>query len=171
MLVLAASFILVLRDLVVGGLGSSNSKAVSFIESIASCTDYRRQKPQSPRTPVRVMARQVSASARAHVFNAPADAHTAFSAFVVLFACLWVKFGSATIGSLLLGETPVLLKGPRHILTFGAALAVVQLSPADCVYHAIQRRPPAQLLLRLCAAIYKVRPLPGARLPGARRRF
>ena len=74
----------------------------------------------------------------------------------VLWGSLWAKFGSATVGSLLLLETPVLLKGPRHFATFLLALWAVQLCPGDLLWLSVQRLKCAQLVLRLSAALYKV---------------
>ena len=79
--------------------------------------------------------------------------------------CVWiilnnfiVKFGPATLVSMALGETPVVLKGPRHVALFAAALVLVQLSPSELATRGTGLpSASAQLLLALSVSLYKLR--------------
>lgn len=154
---LAYSLYSVLLDLLAGGLGDSNSKFVSFLASVASCVDFRLQKRQQPRSPAPFRARAFS-SDELSSFHAGAPCRNWLTrAPRVLAGNLWAKFGSATVGSLLVRETPVLLKGPRHAMTFVVALLAVQLCPGDLLFRAVTSSKAFQLVLRLSAALYKVR--------------
>lgn len=162
---LSCGFALVLADLSQGGLGPSNSKFVSFLASLASCADYRAQKPIDPRSPPprwrrsRPAQRLSSGRIVAPLFHAASAASVTplRTAARVLAGNLLAKFGAATVGSVLLLEAPVILKGPRHLLSFVTALLAVQLCPFDVVYRAIEASAAVQLLLRTSAAVYKVR--------------
>ena len=67
------------------------------------------------------------------------------------------KFGSASLGSILIGATPVILKGPRHMASWLFALACVQMCPKDSVYHKLQTHAVLLLVVRLGCAMYKLR--------------
>ena len=49
------------------------------------------------------------------------------------------KFATQSIGSLLVGATPVILKGWRHVSSWFLAFALVQIAPRDVVYDALTR--------------------------------
>ena len=50
-------------------------------------------------------------------------------------ASFLVKFAGQTVVSLLLGTTPVVLSGPRHVAFFFLGLAVVWGSPGDAAFR------------------------------------
>jgi len=153
---LVLCFALVVHDLWVGGLGTSNSKFVSLVASLASCVDFRAQKPQNARSGA---GPAVSFHATSPAPGCPGRWQAVISGARVLCGQLWAKFGSATVGSLLLGEMPVILKGPRHFATFLLALVLVQACPGDAVYRLVQTSAMCQLVARLGAALYKLRKL------------
>lgn len=62
----------------------------------------------------------------------------------------------ATAVSLALGETPVVLKGPRHVASFALALLFVQLSPRDLVFESL-RSQSMQVALAVGVSLYKLR--------------
>lgn len=70
-----------------------------------------------------------------------------------------VKYGASTAVSLILGTTPVILKGPRHLLSFFVALALCQFLPGDYVYHVAHHSPRMQLVMATCSSIYTLRKL------------
>ena len=74
--------------------------------------------------------------------------------FVLVFMA---KFGSQSLGSLMIGATPVILKGPRHLVSWVLAFALVQLCPKDAVYTIMQRNPALLCAVRCACALYKLR--------------
>ena len=139
-------------DLCVGGLGTTNGRAVSFLDSLASCCDYRDQLPLAPRTPTR-------GARRSSLFHAANAANSRLDAARVFVSNFQAKFLSQSVGSVLLGQTPVILKGPRHLLSWALALAAVQLCPRDAVYRRIREDAAARATVRFASALYKLRKL------------
>ena len=71
------------------------------------------------------------------------------------FMCAFLKFGAGTAVSLLLHETPVLLRGTRHMLTFAVALLLIQSCPGDVCNTCLNG--PVHLIVCAANALYKVR--------------
>ena len=67
------------------------------------------------------------------------------------------KFATQSIGSLLVGATPVILKGWRHVSSWFLAFALVQIAPRDVVYDALTRHVFLAFVVKVGAALYKLR--------------
>ena len=65
------------------------------------------------------------------------------------------KFATQSIGSLLVGATPVILKGWRHVSSWFLAFALVQIAPRDVVYDALTRHVFLAFVVKVGAALYK----------------
>lgn len=113
---------LILMDVHVGGvLGStSNGKFVSFMDSVNSLSDYRKQQPFDPPLPgdaVQCCTSEQPAHNRKSRYSLT-DGHSIGMQLYILLAACGSKYGSSTVASLLLQQTPVIMKGPRHMLSF-----------------------------------------------------
>jgi hypothetical protein len=155
----------VLRDLFLGGLGKTNGKIISLLDSLNTCHSFRVQAPhhwqhvqeESPRRTRQSL--YYAGGQLARCASARSRNETLRRVSLVLWIIinnLLVKFGPATLVSLAVGETPVVLKGPRHLVSFGLALALVQMSPADLAFRALSLGP-VQALLGAGVALYKLR--------------
>jgi len=144
------------RDGRIGGLGSSNGRIVSFLASLNSAVGFRRQK--------RAVAADATSTRRKSVvkrrlgllhLGAPTTSvgHK-LSLFLVVFAN---KFGTQSLGSVMVGATPVILRGPRHLASWFVAFAVVQLAPGDVAYDSVERHVFLKLVVKGGAALYKLR--------------
>ena len=71
------------------------------------------------------------------------------------FMCALLKFGAGTVVSLMLHQTPVLLRGVRHTLTFAVALLLIQSCPGDLVNTFLNG--PTHLMVCVANALYKAR--------------
>ena len=71
------------------------------------------------------------------------------------FMCAFLKFGAGTTVSLVLHETPVLLRGIRHMFSFAAALLLIQSCPGDVCNTCLNG--PLHLVVCAANALYKVR--------------
>ena len=142
------------------GLGASNGRWVSFLQSVESVYSYRIQKPfcppnesLSPRTKIR--------KRRGSVYYAGSVKNEISQKLYLGFVCGWLKFGAGTFVSLTLGVEPVLAKSWRHFASFGVALMCVQLTPKDMFFRHLSERSTRGLLLRLCmfaaCALYKLK--------------
>ena len=145
----------VLRDARIGGLGTSNGRIVSFLASLNSVAGFRRQKravgadgDDLTRTEKRKRL------GRLHSLSPGTSRLKAAGLFALQFGN---KYGAQTVGSLLVGATPVLLKGPRHLVSWLLAFCAVQLAPADVVYDAVTRHAALTLVVKVGAALYKLR--------------
>ena len=143
----------VLRDARIGGLGTSNGRIVSFLASLNSVAGFRRQKravgadgDDLTRTEKRKRLGRLHAGQTSRL--------KAVGLFALQFGN---KYGAQTVGSLLVGATPVLLKGPRHLVSWLLAFCLVQLAPADVVYDAVTRHAALTLVVKVGAALYKLR--------------
>lgn len=176
------------RDLVVGGLGRSNGRIVSFLASLNSAAGFRRQKRATNAhatrrksvalrrleslhitSDQRAAARVDTGSSRRRLrpFERPRSLERVplgenrterrlaplkkLELFLIVF---FNKFGTQGLGSLLVGATPVILKGPRHVASWFLAFAAVQLSPGDAVHGALQRHVVLTLVVKTGAALY-----------------
>lgn len=70
---------------------------------------------------------------------------------------LFAKFGSQTLCSVMIGATPVVLKGPRHMMSWLFAFACIQLCPRDSVYAKLQSNAGLLVVVRIGCALYKLR--------------
>jgi hypothetical protein len=77
----------------------------------------------------------------------------------VLVLSFWLKYGAGTVVSLLVRDTPVFLKSPRHLLYFAAALGLTHFSPGDVVFRKYRRSPALQAVTALAGSFYKLRKL------------
>jgi hypothetical protein len=85
--------------------------------------------------------------------------HSMWARYRIFAIGVSVKYGASTAVSLILGTTPVILKGPRHLLSFFVALALCQFLPGDYVYHVAHHSPRMQLVMATCSSIYTLRKL------------
>mmetsp|Transcript_19359 Transcript_19359/g.59612 ORF Transcript_19359/g.59612 Transcript_19359/m.59612 type:complete len:307 (-) Transcript_19359:20-940(-) len=142
------------RDLVVGGLGRSNGRIVSFLESLNSAAGFRRQKRATNADETR---RKSVALQRLEWLHITSDQLAPLKKLELFLIVFFNKFGTQGLGSLLVGATPVILKGPRHVASWFLAFAAVQLSPGDAVHGALQRHVVLTLVVKTGAALYKLR--------------
>ncbi len=149
--------VLVLRDLLHRGLHSSNGRFVSVLDSLNTAYGYRQQKPVSrgDATPKRQLKRRQSLY---HVSAqmAKGTASGVWRGVLILANNAAVKFGPATLSSLMLGETPVILKGWQHSVSFVLAVLALQLSPGDVAYRCFAQAP-VQAVLSQGVSLYKLR--------------
>ena len=75
----------------------------------------------------------------------------------VAVASMVVKFGSGTLVSLLVGATPVVFQGARHMLFFVVGLCLMWLSPGDIVHDQMCRSRAIRLLIDMAQGLYKLR--------------
>ena len=163
-------FALVLSDLFHRGLGKNNGWFVSAIDSINTCFGYRTQRPHTfDHVQERTRERRETFVRRASLFHAGralqkgGDDGCGGRTLRAYAVALWillnnslVKFGPATLVSLALGQTPVVLKGVRHSTSFIVALLAVQLSPADVAFRLLALGP-VQAAIAFAVSLYKLR--------------
>eukprot|EP01062_Namystynia_karyoxenos_P041760 TRINITY_DN3045_c0_g1_i2.p1 TRINITY_DN3045_c0_g1~~TRINITY_DN3045_c0_g1_i2.p1 ORF type:complete len:488 (+),score=108.71 TRINITY_DN3045_c0_g1_i2:67-1530(+) len=152
------------------GLGTSNSRVVSWFDSLNSCHEHRRQQPWPsrrdswsaerggepplcpsgpPLSPPR--RRRDSAYQMSLTKNTlPWNCRIAVVNFIA-------KFGSQTLASVMLDQTPVLLKGPRHLLSFASAFALLHACPGDVLYLRLCKSTAWKALMGWAVALYKLR--------------
>mmetsp|Transcript_2093 Transcript_2093/g.6378 ORF Transcript_2093/g.6378 Transcript_2093/m.6378 type:complete len:359 (+) Transcript_2093:265-1341(+) len=146
----------VLADLCQGGLGTSNGRMVSFLNSLNSVASYRRQRRVLV-SGSNVSTSPVSERRRSEVLYVRSP-RNCLAHRVKLFSLNFLaKFGSQSLGSVLIGAKPVLLKGPRHTASWLLAFACIQLCPRDSVYTKLQSHPSLLLVVRVGCALYKLR--------------
>ena len=124
----------IFRDMYIGGLRSSNGRIVSFLASLNGCAGFRRQKKA-----VRAhKARTTEKFRRLESLHlaAPSPPRHKVQLMCIAFSN---KFATQSIGSLLVGATPVILRGWRHVSSWFLAFALVQIAPRDVVYDALTR--------------------------------
>ena len=160
-------FALVLSDLFHRGLGKNNGWFVSAIDSTCG---YRTQRPHTfDHVQERTRERRETFVRRQSLFHAGralqkgGDDGCGGRTLRAYAVALWillnnslVKFGPATLVSLALGQTPVVLKGVRHSTSFIVALLAVQLSPADVAFRLLALGP-VQAAIAFAVSLYKLR--------------
>mmetsp|Transcript_11299 Transcript_11299/g.15509 ORF Transcript_11299/g.15509 Transcript_11299/m.15509 type:complete len:480 (+) Transcript_11299:102-1541(+) len=145
----------ILTDLVQGGLGTSNGRVVSFLNSLNAMASFRRQRrvlqsgdaknsPNSEKKKAELLYLRATRNSWSHRIQL----------FLLMFLA---KFGSQSLGSLLIGATPVILKGPRHTFSWLLAMACIQLFPRDSVYKKLYDHSSLLCLVRIGCALYKLR--------------
>jgi hypothetical protein len=142
----------IFRDMYIGGLRSSNGRIVSFLASLNGCAGFRRQKKA-----VRAhKARTTEKFRRLESLHlaAPSPPRHKVQLMCIAFSN---KFATQSIGSLLVGATPVILKGWRHVSSWFLAFALVQIAPRDVVYDALTRHVFLAFVVKVGAALYKLR--------------
>jgi hypothetical protein len=155
--------LLVLIDLHVGGVlgGTSNGKFVSFMDSVNSLSDYRSQQPFPPPRPgdtveccvgrEQQLRKTLTPRRRARQYSLMAE-HTLGQRLYILLAACYSKYGSATVASLMLKQTPVVMKGPRHLLSFLVSSSRLSLlhppAASHCTHNCVVRRN----VVRVCAS-------------------
>lgn len=144
------------------GIGGSNGRWISFLQSVESAYSYRVQRPYraasvvlSPRTRIR--------DRRQSLYFAGSNRNEVWQRMYLGFICGLLKFGSGTVISIVLGLEPVLLKGWRHFASFAAALMCVQAAPKDMFFKVLSAPDVSGISLRfvmfMACAIYKLRKL------------
>ena len=151
------------RDLFRKGFSASNGRFVSFLASFYSCYVFRCQRPFSPysgkaKPKNRRQRRRDSVRDKA-AYHVASSLHSIWNRSRIFLACIAIKYGASTAASLILGATPVILKGPRHLLSFFTALALVQFLPGDYAYRITHHSPRLQLVMATCSSIYSFRKL------------
>lgn len=131
-----AGCVLILMDVHVGGVlsGTSNGKFVSFMDSVNSLADYRKQLPFDPPPPgdaVQCCTTEQPAGSRKSRYSLT-DGHSIGMRLYILLAAFGSKYGSSTVASLLLNQTPVIMKGLRHVLSFLVRSSHAEPAPRSC---------------------------------------
>lgn len=149
------------RDLYLYGFSTANGRSVSFINSLNNCFEFRNQNPlvladeDSDGSVTAVLKNVGRIQSLFHITNTHMPWWWRVDLF---FKSFWVKFGSSTTVSVLLWRRPVILKGPRHMLSFFASFLLVQLCPGDLI-NMTMRNPSVKVIVRSCCAVYKLRKL------------
>jgi len=142
----------IFRDMYIGGLRTSNGRIVSFLASLNGCAGFRRQKKA-----VRAhKARTTEKFRRLESLHLAAPSPPRHKV-QLMFIAFSNKFATQSIGSLLVGATPVILKGWRHVSSWFLAFALVQIAPRDVVYDALTRHVFLAFVVKVGAALYKLR--------------
>jgi len=148
-------------DFMYRGLGASNGRWVSFLQSVESAYSYRIQMPFRANKNVALSPRSKIRLRRGSVYYAGSDRNEIWRKLYLGFICGWLKFGTGTFISIMLGVEPVLAKSWRHFASFGVALMCIQLTPKDMFFQRLSAKNTRGLFLRLCmfvaCAIYKLR--------------
>ncbi|GBG27062.1 Hypothetical Protein FCC1311_032852 [Hondaea fermentalgiana] len=124
--------LLFVHDAKFNALGSANGRFISIVDTVNSVSCFRKGLPKRRRAGmVRFMW--------------------------VLFVSFVVKFAAGSVISVLLGATPVILKGPRHMGSFFIGFLLVWHSPGDVVYRYITKSDAVKLMVCMCCGLYKLR--------------
>ena len=147
------------------GLGGSNGRWVSFLQSVESAYSYRVQQPIHSTWATKTMTpkARVRSLRGSSVYFAGSARNEVWRKAYLGFICGFLKFGAGTVISIVLGQQPVLLKSWRHFASFGVALLCVQVSPRDLFFRVLSANDTRGQVLRLITfsscALYKVRKL------------
>eukprot|EP00750_Incisomonas_marina_P013457 INCI17379.1.p1 GENE.INCI17379.1~~INCI17379.1.p1 ORF type:complete len:436 (+),score=54.74 INCI17379.1:140-1447(+) len=172
-----AAFILfsVFQDYYLKGLGANNMRVVSFVDSLWHCYCFRARQvnyftaeevtsPDKAPRRLRAGSTFVYTSTRKDVLTSAG----------ILLRAFFIKFMGGTVVSLAFGQTPVWLKGFRHIASFLVALTIIQGLPSFAVpqgvfvasYRAssllvetIRASTTLRAAIRFSGALYKMRKL------------
>lgn len=160
-LVFCIAAFFVLEDLRMGGLGTSNGRIVSFFDSLNSCDEFRKQHAWPERSG-RWDCIIGTASPRRNSGQGVCpyrlcDANDARRNIWIFLSNFMAKFGMAALASVIIGETPVILKGPRHCVFFIAAFFVCHCAPDDYVHKQLGSCRSWKLLSGLAVSLYKLR--------------
>ncbi|KAJ1447548.1 hypothetical protein M885DRAFT_542433 [Pelagophyceae sp. CCMP2097] len=145
-----------ISDVYEGGLGTSNGRVVSFVNSLNSVASYRRQRRAVG------AASPMSQFQKEHMLSqlhlSATDSSVSLLHRLQLFCLMFLsKFGTQSLGSIMIGAMPVILKGWRHMSSWFFACALVQLCPNDYIFKTLQRNPFLLLVVRCSCALYKLR--------------
>jgi len=145
----------VLYDLLVGGLWSiGNRRVTSFCDSLYSTYRYRMMTPANPPSPDSKMANHPR---RTSFYWVQSESNSLMHRFNIFLIAFYVKFGSGTVISIALGELPVFFKGPRHMVSFLLAFALMQAFPGDYFFNWMRNSSFGQTVLYGSCALYKMR--------------
>eukprot|EP00038_Savillea_parva_P023763 m.42247 g.42247 ORF g.42247 m.42247 type:complete len:459 (-) comp6248_c0_seq1:325-1701(-) len=138
---------------------SSNGRVLSFCDSLYSMFRYRGMRPKvAPRTPhINQTRRRANSIRERNFYYFFADNKSTREQLAVLWWAFICKFGGGTLVSLILGETPTWLQGPRHIGSFLLSFYLVQGSPGDWVNRWLRNEFVVQVFLYSACALYKMR--------------
>lgn len=143
------------------GLGASNGRYVSFLSSIESAYSYRIQQPIRSKSHQKLSTPRKMRQRRQSMYYAGSNKNAIWSKAYLGFVCGWLKFGTGTFISLVLGVEPTITKNWRHFASFGVALMCIQLTPKDIFFQQISEKSTRGLCFRLCmftgCAIYKLK--------------
>eukprot|EP00946_MAST-07B_sp_MAST-7B-sp1_P005302 g5302.t1 len=144
------------------GIGGSNGRFVSFLQSVESAYSYRSQLPYRAPQRVRTPGSRIR-ERRQSLYYAGSERNAVWQKMYLGFICGLLKFGSGTVVSVVLGLDPVLLKGWRHFASFTIALLCVQATPNDVFFKVLSASDIRGLFLRcivyMACALYKLRKL------------
>lgn len=149
---------LLVRDLFTYGLSSANGRSVSFLSSLNNCFEFRNQNPYVRSPSFKGIGGADMLSRKESVFHVTNRDIPWWWRGHLFLASFWLKFGASTLVSVLLWKRPVILKGPRHIMSFAVSFLLVQLFPGDLL-NKTMRNPSIKLLVKSCCALYKMRKL------------
>ena len=159
--VLFAMFIYyVPRDLFKRGFSASNGRFVSFMSSFHNCYAFRTQRPLSPYgSSAKRRRRKIDSFREKAHYHVTSSLHSMWARARIFVLGVCIKYGASTAVSLILGTTPVILKGPRHLISFFVALGFVQFLPGDYAYRVANASPRCHLVMATCSSIYTLRKL------------
>ena len=156
-----------------GIFSANNGRLVSFCDSLDSCYRFRLLRPwliqKGLHSPTSFKSQQSPPGSPPSRFTSPRPSHYFLLAAcgksmyrraleIVLTACL-LKYGGSTLVSIIINQTPVILKGPRHVVSFCFCFALMHVVPGDSVFCYLDSSMLAQVCLSLAEALYKLRKL------------
>lgn len=172
-----AAFILfsVFQDYYLQGLGANNMRVVSFVDSLWHCYCFRARQvnyftAEEVTSPDKIPRRLRAGS----TFVYTSTRKDVLTSAGILLRAFFIKFMGGTVVSLAFGQTPVWLKGFRHIASFLVALTIIQGLPSFAVpqgafvasYRAssllvetIRASTTLRAAIRFSGALYKMRKL------------
>ena len=125
------------------GIGSSNGRFTSFVQSVESAYKYKAGHYD-------VSSKNVG---RKTVYKLTLK---------YIYRCIvstFLKFGPGTVVSIALGLYPTWTKGPRHIYSYYIAFCVIQLLPRNTGFLLIHENRFSRFLMHTATALYKLRKL------------
>lgn len=148
----------VLFDLIVGGLTtSSNRRITSFCDSIYACFRYRMLRPATTTSMIPGGGAIATRQRNESFYFIQSHQNSLLRTGAICASAIVLKFGTGSVVALALGETPVIIKGPRHITSFLLAFALMQAFPSDGLYRFVRGSSLAQTVLYGACALYKLR--------------
>ena len=125
------------------GIGSSNGRFTSFVQSVESAYKYK--------------------AGHYDVSNKNIGRKTVYKLTLkYIYRCIvstFLKFGPGTVVSIALGLYPTWTKGPRHIYSYYIAFCVIQLLPRNTGFLLIHENRFSRFLMHTATALYKLRKL------------
>eukprot|EP00041_Stephanoeca_diplocostata_P024820 m.638471 g.638471 ORF g.638471 m.638471 type:complete len:447 (+) comp22606_c1_seq5:181-1521(+) len=93
------------------------------------------------------------------VYSLRSKKNTTGRRVAIIFFAFICKYTGGTLVSLILGEWPTWLKGPRHVLSSLTCFLLLQVYPGDAIYRWIKKTRAAEAMLYAACGLYKLRKL------------